>query len=168
MGEALACGVCTPELPKPMPAKVAAIAMSMRASTSSPPRWTAVRNERASSVIDFSHQRSETGFDPQYVTRSSGFLRSNELYHRAVYDSSAWQTMSMPDAAVTSGGSVMVSSGSTTAIVGRRRQWLMPVLTRSDRMSSTHIAVDSEPVPVVVGTAMSGLRLPGGVCALPT
>jgi len=33
----------------------------------------------------------------------------------------------------------------------------MPVLTRIDRMSSTHIAVLSEPVPAVVGTAISGL-----------
>ena len=38
-----------------------------------------------------------------------------------------------------------------------RRQWLMPVLTRIDRMSSTHIAVLSDPVPAVVGTAISGL-----------
>ena len=70
--------------------------------------------------------------------------------------------MSMPAAAVTSGGSVIVSSGSTTARVGRSRQWLMPVLTFIDRMSSTHIAVLSEPVPAVVGTAMSGLSGPGG------
>ena len=75
--------------------------------------------------------------------------------------------MSMPDAAVTSGGRVIVSSGSITARVGRSRQWLMPVLTFIDRMSSTHIAVDSEPVPAVVGTAISGLSWPGGALALP-
>ena len=75
--------------------------------------------------------------------------------------------MSIPDAAVTSGGSDIVSSGSTTARVGRSRQWLIPVLTFMDRMSSTHIAVDSEPVPAVVGTAISGLSWPGGTLALP-
>ena len=75
--------------------------------------------------------------------------------------------MSMPADAVTSGGRLSVSSGSITARVGRSRQWLMPVLTFIDRMSSTHIAVDSEPVPAVVGTATSGLSWPGGVFALP-
>ena len=75
--------------------------------------------------------------------------------------------MSMPDAAVTSGGRLIVSSGSTTASVGRSRQWLMPVFTFIDRMSRMHIAVDSEPVPAVVGTATSGLSGPGGVFAPP-
>ena len=65
--------------------------------------------------------------------------------------------MSIPAAAVTSGGMVSESSGSITARVGRSRQWLMPVLTRMDSTSSTHIAVLSEPVPAVVGTAISGL-----------
>ena len=67
--------------------------------------------------------------------------------------------MSIPDAAVTSGGSVIVSSGSTTARVGRSRQWLIPVFTFIDRMSSTHIAVDSEPVPAVVGHRDERLEL---------
>ena len=75
--------------------------------------------------------------------------------------------MSMPAAAVTSGGSVIVSSGSMIARVGRSRQWLMPVFTFIDSTSSTHIAVLSEPVPAVVGTAMSGLSWPCGACALP-
>ena len=48
-----------------MPANVAAIIMSERASTSSAPSCTARRNDRASSDIDFSHHRSDTGFDPQ-------------------------------------------------------------------------------------------------------
>ncbi len=54
-----------------------------------------------------------------------------------------------------------------TARVGRSRQWLIPVFTFIDRMSSTHIAVDSDPVPAVVGTAISGLSWPGGTFALP-
>ena len=40
---------------------------------------------------------------------------------------------------------------------GRSRQWPKPVLTRIDSTSSTHIAVLSELVPAVVGTAISGL-----------
>ena len=48
-------------------------------------------------------------------------------------------------------------SGSITARADRSRQWLMPVLTRMDSTSSTHIAVLSDPVPAVVGTAISGL-----------
>src|SRR4051812_32749486 len=117
--------MCTPELPKPMPANVAAIIMFDRASMSSAPLCTAVRKDCASSDIAFSHHRSDTGFEPQYVTRSSGFLRSKVVYHRAVYDSTAWQTMSIPDEAVTSGGRLIVSSGSITARVGRSRQWLI-------------------------------------------
>ena len=65
--------------------------------------------------------------------------------------------MSMPADAVTSGGRVSDTSGSITASVGRSRQWLMPVLTLIDSTSSTHMAVLSEPVPAVVGTAIRGL-----------
>jgi hypothetical protein len=65
--------------------------------------------------------------------------------------------MSMPAEAVTSGGSVSDTSGSITASVGRSRQWPKPVLTLSDSTSRTHIAVLSEPVPAVVGTAIRGL-----------
>ena len=72
----MACGMCTPELPKPIPAKVAAIIMFERASRLSP-SCTAVRNDCAMRPIAFSHHRSDTGLEPQYVTRSSGFLRSN-------------------------------------------------------------------------------------------
>ena len=58
--------MCTPELPKPIPANVAAIIMSDRASTSSAPRCTASRNDRRdAALIDFSHHRSDTGFEPQ-------------------------------------------------------------------------------------------------------
>lgn len=62
----------------------------------------------------------------------------------------------MPHAAVTAAGWLRVSSGSTTAMVGRSRAWLMPVLTRSASTSSTQMVVLSDPVPVVVGTATSG------------
>src|ERR671932_27820 len=75
--------------------------------------------------------------------------------------------MSMPAEALTSGGRDRESMGSMTASVGRSRQWLMPVFTFIDRMSSTHMAVLSDPVPAVVGTAISGLSWPVGAFAPP-
>jgi hypothetical protein len=65
---------------------------------------------------------SDTGLAPQYVTRCSAVLASKSVYHFAVYDSAAWQRMSIPADAVTSGGRVMVSAGSMIAMVGRSRQ----------------------------------------------
>src|SRR3546814_17080996 len=65
--------------------------------------------------------------------------------------------MSIPAAAVTIAGWVMVRAGSMTAIVGRRRGWLIPVFTLSVSTSSTQIVVLSLTVPGVVGTAISGL-----------
>ena len=76
--------------------------------------------------------------------------------------------MSIPDAAVTPAGWVKVRSGSITARVGRSRAWLIPVFTFSESTSSTQIVVLSEPVPVVVGTATSGLSGLTGACPLPT
>ena len=61
-----------------------------------------------------------------------------------------------------------VSSGSTTASVGRSRGWLMPVFTRRASTSSTQTVVLSAPVPVVVGTAISGLSGLTGARARPT
>jgi hypothetical protein len=56
--------MCTPALPKPSPAKVAAVATSVRASRSSP--WlTARRKDPAMSASARSDQTSEIGFDPQ-------------------------------------------------------------------------------------------------------
>ena len=74
----------------------------------------------------------------------------------------------MPAAEVTPDGWVRVSDGSTTARVGRRRGWLMPVLTCWARTSRTQMVVDSAPVPVVVGTAISGLSWFFGARARPT
>src|SRR3954447_2369071 len=161
MGEELACGTCTPALPKPRPAYVAASIIALRAGTSVPSR-TAVRNEPATSASARSHHRSDTGLLPQYATRDSGALRGTESKDRAVQDSSAWQTMSIPLAAVTSAGRLRVSSGSTTASAGRSRGLLMPDFTRSDRRSSTQVPVLSEPVPAVVGTATTGGSGPSG------
>ena len=74
----------------------------------------------------------------------------------------------MPAAAVTPAGWLIVSAGSTTASVGRSRAWLIPVFTFWASTSSTQIVVDSAPVPVVVGTATSGLSACRGARPLPT
>ena len=69
---------------------------------------------------------------------------------------------------MTPGGWVRVSAGSMTASVGRSRAWLIPVLTFSASTSSTQIVVLSAPVPVVVGTATSGLSGLAGFWPPPT
>ena len=76
--------------------------------------------------------------------------------------------MSIPAEAVTPAGWVSVSSGLTTARLGRSLAWLIPVFTRSERTSSTHTVVLSAPVPVVVGTAISGFSGLTGARARPT
>ena len=72
----------------------------------------------------------------------------------------------MPLAAVTPAGWDRVSRGSTTAIVGRSRGWLMPLLTCWSSTSRTQTVVLSLPVPVVVGTATSGASGVSGCAAL--
>ena len=75
--------MCTPALPKPSPAKVAASAISWRASASSP--WcTARRKAVASRDIAFSDHMSEIGLAPQYGTRCSGCFLSYDVNGRAV------------------------------------------------------------------------------------
>jgi hypothetical protein len=61
-----------------------------------------------------------------------------------------------------------VRSGSITARVGRSIAWLIPVFTRAAITSITQMVVLSEPVPVVVGTAMSGFSGFDGACPFPT
>ena len=74
----------------------------------------------------------------------------------------------MPELAVTPAGWVIVRSGSMTASIGRSAGWLMPVLTRLASTSSTHTVVLSAPVPVVVGTAISGSSGSTGARPCPT
>ena len=66
--------MCTPALPKPIPAKDAASTMSVRAARSLPVS-TARRNERDSSGSAFSMKASETGLFPTYTARCSGRRR---------------------------------------------------------------------------------------------
>jgi len=56
--------MCTPAFPKPIPANVAAIAVSIHASRFSP-SFNAVRNDRESSSRAFSDHMSATGLAPQ-------------------------------------------------------------------------------------------------------
>ena len=56
--------MCTPALPKPIPASVAASIISVRASRSEPSA-TARRRYVPPASIAFRHQMSETGFAPR-------------------------------------------------------------------------------------------------------
>ena len=85
-----------------------------------------------------------------------------------MYDSIAWVRMSAPAAAVTSGGTVSVFSGSTTPSAGRRRRCETPALACWATTWVTATAVVSLPVPAVVGTAMRGFSGPGTGTPRPT
>jgi hypothetical protein len=76
--------------------------------------------------------------------------------------------MSIPAAAATPAGWVALRSGSTTASLGRKAGWLIPVFTFKASTSSTQMVVLSLPVPVVVGTATSGSNGCCGARAFPT
>ena len=67
----------------------------------------------------------------------------------------------MPEAAVTCAGQLSVSMGSTIATLGMRKPDETPCFTFSFSLAKMAIAVTSEPVPAVVGTAMIGRPLRG-------
>ena len=64
-------------------------------------------------------------------------------------------------AAVTPGGHDVVSSGSTTARLGWRKRWEIPVFVPRLGKSTIATVVTSEPVPDVVGSASTGRSGPG-------
>ena len=78
-----------------------------------------------------------------------------------MYASSAWSSASSPVAAVTPGGHDVVSSGSTTARLGWRKRWEIPVFVPRLGKSTIATVVTSEPVPDVVGSASTGRSGPG-------
>ena len=84
-----------------------------------------------------------------------------------VYDSSAWVKTSIPVEAVTSGGMLTVSRGSTRAMVGLRYGWEIPDFTFRSRMSIIADGVDSLAVPAVVGMKSDGFSGPGTALASP-
>ncbi len=73
----------------------------------------------------------------------------------------------MPEAAVTPGGQLAVSMGSTRATFGMRNGLTRPCFTLSFSLAKMAIAVHSEPVPAVVGMAMMGRPL-RGTLSIPT
>ncbi len=75
--------------------------------------------------------------------------------------SSAWLMQSKPVAATIFAGSVFVTSGSISAMVGMRRREMIPVFAFIDCRLKMEMPVVSEPVPDVVGQAMCGLTGPG-------
>jgi hypothetical protein len=76
----------------------------------------------------------------------------------AVQDSRLWHSTSKPDAACTADGMLLVLSGSHRPRVGFSARWATPVLAFTVTRSKMAVPVVSEPVPAVVGIAMSGLR----------
>ena len=67
--------------------------------------------------------------------------------------STACVSASMPVAAVTGGGSPVISDGSSAAIAGTRRVSAITSLRLVSGSEITAATVTSEPVPAVVGTA---------------
>lgn len=98
------------------------------------------------------------GFAPWYAGRMIGFAGRGVLwlYGIAVHDSSAWHKTSRPELALTAAGMVLVLSGSQMPSVGLRFRCAMPVLARFATRSKMAVPVVSEPVPAVVGMAISG------------
>ena len=98
-----------------------------------------MRSERAARIIPSRHSASVSGFALLDVNGSINCVSA-----------------SRPVLAVTAGGKLWVSSGSTSArrgsIVGLRRLALMPCSGEA----STALRVTSAPVPAVVGMAMQG------------
>jgi hypothetical protein len=70
--------------------------------------------------------------------------------------SSAWYIVSRPDDKWTLRGHVSVFRLSTIPSIGLSAREAMPVLKRSEGMSTMADPVVSEPVPAVVGIAISG------------
>ena len=74
---------------------------------------------------------------------------------------------SKPVAATILLGNVLVTSGSTSAMLGMSRREMIPVLAFIDCRLKIAMPVVSEPVPDVVGHAMCGLTGPGTRCPAP-
>ena len=77
-----------------------------------------------------------------------------------IYASTAWVSASRPVVEVIFGGRPTVSSGSSTAIFGRRQGSLIAYFSCVCVLETTAASVVSEPVPAVVGTAKNG----GSLC----
>src|SRR5581483_6447939 len=153
---AIACGAWTPALPNAMPARVAAHIIWWRASWSAASRTARARNaphRRSASRQPMSLHGLRPWLIGRVVAGAGAGRRENA---RAVNDSIAWQSTSMPLAATTLAGRVWVTRGSTIASLGRNFGDAMPVLAWWASQSKIAIPVTSLPVPDVVGHAMCG------------
>ena len=79
----------------------------------------------------------------------------------AMYASTACESASMPECAVTTGGAPIDSSGSQIAWRGIRCGLATPIFISVAGSVMTETGVASEPVPAVVGSAISGTTGPG-------
>ena len=102
------------------------------------------------------------GFAPCDGGRAEGRAAAARFrYEIAVSDSSECDSASKPDAATIVAGSVSVTFGSISAVVGLSlRDWI-PVFAFIASRSKIAMPVASEPVPLVVGHAMCGFTGPG-------
>src|SRR3954469_14914072 len=78
-----------------------------------------------------------------------------------IYDSIACESASMPECAVTTGGAPTLSTGSQIATRGIRNGEATPIFISVVGSVITDTGVASEPVPAVVGSAISGRTGPG-------
>jgi hypothetical protein len=155
--------MCTPALPKPMPADVAAMAMFIRASTSSPSR-TAVRKDRASSCSAFSDRMSATGFAAVGHPLVGRLAREGRVGLGGV----ALQRVAQ-DVHAGGGGHQRRLGPRQPGVHDGERGAQAGVADAGLDLEGQHVrtqmVVLSDPVPVVVGTATSGRS--GSVGAAP-
>jgi hypothetical protein len=78
-----------------------------------------------------------------------------------MYPSIACESASIPEWAVTTGGAPRVKSGSQMAWRGIRCELATPIFIAVAASVITATGVASEPVPAVVGSAISGRTGPG-------
>ena len=78
-----------------------------------------------------------------------------------MYASIACESASIPECAVTTGGAPTVSSGSQIAWRGIMNGLATPIFISVFGSVMTDTGVASEPVPAVVGSAISGISGPG-------
>ena len=89
------------------------------------------------------------------IARRSSASRSGSE-PRLRYDSTAWASASAPVEAITCGGAVRTSSGSTSATRAARLRAAQTILKCSDGSVTTTTNVTSAPVPQVVGRQTTG------------
>ncbi len=93
-------------------------------------------------------------------------LSVNGVAFSALYASTAWVSASMPVIAVTCAGTPSVTAASRMATSGIRVAWASTFLSPVAASIITVTLVVSDPVPAVVGTAISGRRGRNALCSV--